>query len=224
VPATPPSLRVLLVEDDATSRDVALLLLCRLGYRADVAGNGAQALAAVDASPYDVVLMDVQLPEMDGIEATRRIRSQLPASRQPIIIAVSATTTDEAQLARLESGMDDNLAKPIRIEALAAALDTWGPRQRGTHDLEPRDPADQSSSTNRQTANAPAPPVGQSQGPAVYDPAPLNALVTALGANAQTMRKDLIQASLEDGQSALAAITAAGRGVDGQALAFRPMP
>ena len=186
--ATPPALRVLLVEDDPTSREVALLLLGHLGYRADVAGNGAEALAAVDAAPYDVVLMDVQLPEMDGIEATRRIRSELPAGRQPVIIAVSATTTDEDQRARLQSGMDDNLAKPIRIEALAAALDTRVPRHWTTHDLEPQDPGDRSPSTREQTANASATPVRQTEGPAVYDPAPLNALVTALGADAQTIR------------------------------------
>ena len=67
-----PLARVLLVEDDPVNREVALLLLNRLGARADVAGNGIEALAAVHAAPYDLVLMDVQLPEMDGIEATRR--------------------------------------------------------------------------------------------------------------------------------------------------------
>ena len=104
------------------NQKVALRMLDRLGYRADLAGNGVEALAAVRRAPYDVVLMDMQMPEMDGLEATRRIRVE-PLDAQPRIIAMTANAMDGDRDACLAAGMDDYLAKPVRIEDLSRALE-----------------------------------------------------------------------------------------------------
>ena len=116
-------LRLLLAEDNATNQKLALRLLGRLGYRADVAANGLEALEAVARQSYDVVLMDVQMPELDGLEATRRIR-QLPAdSDQPFIVAMTANAMAGDREMCLAAGMDDYVSKPIRVEALVEALE-----------------------------------------------------------------------------------------------------
>jgi CheY-like chemotaxis protein len=114
-------LRILLAEDNTVNQQIALLLLESMGYRADVAANGVEAVEAVDRLPYDLVLMDVQMPEMDGLEATRRIRADGPAT-QPRIVAMTANAMQGDRDACLAAGMDDYLAKPIRPEALAAVL------------------------------------------------------------------------------------------------------
>ncbi|MDE3133391.1 MAG: GAF domain-containing protein [Acidobacteriota bacterium] len=118
----PSSLRILLAEDNAMNRRVALALLERLGYRADVANNGLQALDALERQPYDVVLMDVQMPELDGLDATRQICARWPAERRPRIIAMTANALPEDREACFAAGMHDYVAKPIRYDELAAAL------------------------------------------------------------------------------------------------------
>ena len=119
-PETP--LRVLVAEDNPVNQRVALMLLSRMGYRPDVAGNGAEVIEALRARPYDLVLMDVRMPEMDGITATRRIRAELPAERQPYIVAMTANAMAEDREACRSSGMDEFVAKPIRIADLARVL------------------------------------------------------------------------------------------------------
>ena len=114
-------LRILVAEDNAVNQKLALRLFSLMGYQADVAGNGIEALEAVERQPYDVVFMDVQMPEMDGLEATRRIRAALPDS--PRIVAMTANAMDGDREACLEAGMDDYVSKPIRIEELVAALE-----------------------------------------------------------------------------------------------------
>jgi CheY-like chemotaxis protein len=116
------SLRILLAEDNAVNQKLALALLSRLGYQADVAGNGLEALEALERQPYDVVLMDVQMPELDGLETTRRIRARWPADARPRIVAMTANAMEEDRDACFAAGMDDYVAKPIRPEELAAAL------------------------------------------------------------------------------------------------------
>ena len=104
------------------NQQLAVLLLKKLGYTADVAENGLEALEALERRRYDVVLMDVQMPELDGLEATRRICARWPAEQRPRIIAMTANAMQEDREACFEAGMDDYVAKPIRPEELAAAL------------------------------------------------------------------------------------------------------
>jgi CheY-like chemotaxis protein/HPt (histidine-containing phosphotransfer) domain-containing protein len=120
-PATS-SLRILLAEDNAVNQKVALRLLDQLGYRADVASNGLEALEALERQPYDVVLMDVQMPELDGLDASRRICERWPAEVRPRIIAMTANAMPEDREACFAAGMDDYVAKPIRPNELAVAL------------------------------------------------------------------------------------------------------
>jgi len=115
-------LRILLAEDNAVNQKVALRLLQRLGYSADVAWNGLEALAALERQPYDVVLMDVQMPELDGLDASRRICERWPPDGRPHIIAMTANALPEDREACFAAGMNDYVAKPIRAEELTAAL------------------------------------------------------------------------------------------------------
>jgi PAS domain S-box-containing protein len=116
------SLRILLAEDNAVNQKVALRLLDQLGYRADVVSNGLEALAALEEQSYDAVLMDVQMPELDGLDASRRIHDRWSADTRPRIIAMTANALPEDREACFAAGMDDYLAKPIRPHELAAAL------------------------------------------------------------------------------------------------------
>jgi CheY-like chemotaxis protein len=120
-------LRILLAEDNAVNQKLALRLLERMGYRADVAGNGLEALEALHRQPYDVVLMDVQMPEMDGLEATRFIVREWPRQQRPRIIAMTANAMKEDREICLAAGMDDYVGKPIRVETLVRALSKCRP-------------------------------------------------------------------------------------------------
>jgi CheY-like chemotaxis protein len=115
-------LRILLAEDNPISQKVAQLMLAKLGHHVDTVSNGLEAVEAVSRGTYDVVLMDVQMPELDGLAATRRIRAELPAGRQPTIVAVTAGTLAEDQAACRLAGMDAHIAKPLRPQALRAVL------------------------------------------------------------------------------------------------------
>ncbi len=121
------ALRVLLVEDNPVNQSIAVLLLRKLGYEADLAGNGLEALEALAERRYDVVLMDVQMPELDGLEATRRIHARWAGPDRPRIVAMTANALASDREACLAAGMDDYLAKPIRVEELAAALARCAP-------------------------------------------------------------------------------------------------
>lgn len=117
-------LKILLAEDNAVNQKVALSILGRFGYKADVAANGIEVLAALTRQHYDVVLMDIHMPEMDGVEATKRIRSQIPVHDQPSIIAVTANAMEQHREEYLAVGMDDYISKPISIMELVAALES----------------------------------------------------------------------------------------------------
>jgi len=116
-------LRILLAEDNAVNQKLALRLLAQMGYRADVAANGLEAVQSVQRQAYDVVLMDVQMPEMDGLEATRRIRTEGSPHGQPRIIAMTANAMQGDREACIAAGMDDYVTKPIRVDALVQALE-----------------------------------------------------------------------------------------------------
>jgi PAS domain S-box-containing protein len=119
--------RVLIAEDNAVNQKVALFILAKLGYRADVAADGKEVLAALGRQPYDIILMDVHMPEMDGLEATRRIRKQ-DAPDRPWIIALTANAMYGDRELCLAAGMDDYISKPIKPEEMATALSRAKPR------------------------------------------------------------------------------------------------
>jgi CheY-like chemotaxis protein len=119
-------MRILLVEDNPINQKVARNLMEQMGYHADLAGNGVEALQALQRQPYDIVLMDVLMPEMDGLEATRRIRHQWPPKRQPRIIALTAVAMGGDRERCLAAGMDDYLRKPVQREELQVILERWG--------------------------------------------------------------------------------------------------
>lgn len=116
-------MRILMAEDNRVNQKVLQGMLGRIGYKADVVGNGAEALEALARQTYDVVLMDIQMPVMDGEEATRRVRSECSAVRQPYIIAMTANAFEDQRLLYLQSGMDDYVSKPVDPAKLIVALD-----------------------------------------------------------------------------------------------------
>jgi CheY-like chemotaxis protein/HPt (histidine-containing phosphotransfer) domain-containing protein len=127
-------LRVLLCDDNVINQKVAARLLKQMGYRADIAANGLEALAALDRQPYDLVFMDVMMPEMGGFDATRIIRerqgqqSQFPNYKSPIIIvAMTASAMQGDREKCLAAGMDDYVAKPVRLEEVRTIVERWAP-------------------------------------------------------------------------------------------------
>jgi len=116
-------LRILLAEDNAVNQKLALKLLSQMGYRADVAANGLEAIQAIERQKYDLVLMDVQMPEMDGLEASRKICSRWPRGERPRIVAMTANAMQGDRERCLEAGMDDYVSKPVRVDELVNALD-----------------------------------------------------------------------------------------------------
>ncbi len=122
--ATRSPLKILLAEDNAINQKLAIRILERMGYRADIAANGLEALQSLERQRYDLILMDVQMPEMDGLEATRAIRRTLPPAHQPYIVAMTANAMQGDREICLEAGMDDYVSKPIQIRDLQTALET----------------------------------------------------------------------------------------------------
>ena len=192
-------LRILLAEDNATNQKLALRLLGRIGYQADVAANGLEALHALERQRYDVVLMDIQMPEMDGLEATRRLRRELPEAQQPQVIAMTANAMQGDRELCLAAGMDDYISKPIRIEALVAALSK-------------SQPLDDSLAAGEQTIQPEilppslADPVSAAESsatPPILDPAALQNLQTMLGGEFHYLA-ELIDSFLEDAPRLLA--------------------
>ncbi len=186
-------LRILLAEDNLVNQKVALMLLERLGYRADVAANGYEVLAALQRQSYDVILMDVQMPEMDGLEATRRVRAEVENYRQPRIIAMTANALQGDRERCLEAGMDDYISKPVQIRELVAALYKSGAqliRSSGTSYTRPTSPA---------PVSAPASPA--STAPTtdsdVLHQETLRQLKASLGKRAETKIQALIDAFYE---------------------------
>lgn len=118
-------LRILLAEDNPINQIVASSILDDMAYKTDLVENGIQAIEALKRKTYDVVFMDMQMPELDGLEATRRIRVGLPSERQPIIIAMTANAMDNDRKECIDAGMNDYISKPVLPEAVEAALQRW---------------------------------------------------------------------------------------------------
>ncbi|MFT3868392.1 MAG: ATP-binding protein [Nibricoccus sp.] len=115
-------LNILLVEDNPVNQKVALRFLDRLGYRADAVANGIEAVAALEARRYDLILMDLQMPEMDGFEASRQIRKRFPLEHQPRIVALTANALSGDRELCLAAGMNDYIAKPVKLHEIADSI------------------------------------------------------------------------------------------------------
>ena len=162
-------LRVMVCDDNAINQKVAARLLQQMGYKADITANGVDALAALDRQPYDLIFMDVMMPEMDGFEATRIIRerqsqkSQFPNYKSSVIIvAMTANAMQGDREKCLAAGMDDYLAKPVRPEDIRIIVERWGakagladPAQKGATALEISTPAEPASAASAPTDEAP---------------------------------------------------------------------
>ncbi len=126
--ATHHPLRILLAEDNVVNQKLAMRLLQQMGYRADLASNGIEAIESIQRQVYDVVLMDVQMPEMDGLEASRKITAKWQPHERPRIVAMTANAMQGDREECLAAGMDDYVTKPIRVDALVEALRQVPPR------------------------------------------------------------------------------------------------
>jgi CheY-like chemotaxis protein/anti-sigma regulatory factor (Ser/Thr protein kinase) len=128
-----PPVRILLAEDNAVNQKVALMLLKRLGYKADVVANGVEALHALETQIYDLLLLDVQMPEMDGFETARRVCARWRGNEaaRPRMIAMTGNAMLGDREKCLEAGMDDYISKPVRVDELKAVLERWSSRARG---------------------------------------------------------------------------------------------
>jgi signal transduction histidine kinase/DNA-binding response OmpR family regulator len=125
-------LRILLVEDNPINQKVARKLLERLGHMPDIAGNGREAIERLEREPYDVILMDVQMPKMDGLDASREICARWPAGQRPRIVAMTAEAMEGDREKCLAAGMEDYLVKPVTLDQLSAALAKFRPLGHGT--------------------------------------------------------------------------------------------
>ena len=191
-------LRILLVEDNPTNRELALLMLGRLGYGADVAENGVEAIEAVHRKVYDLVLMDIQMPEMDGIAATRRIRSDL-GTEGPRIAAMTAHALPGDRDGCLAAGMDDYLVKPIGIADLVAALE--------------RAAAEAAAPEGTDTQAQPPVPVGPPlEAPAGLDEKAWARLHASLGARANDLLPGIARSFANESEGLLASARAAASG------------
>ena len=201
-PAVPERrLRLLLAEDNLVNQKVAVLMLERLGHRVDVVSNGLEAVRAVTDTPYDVVLMDVQMPVLDGLGATARLRAELPQDRQPRIVAMTASALSEDRERCLDAGMDDFLSKPVRREELEQALQR---AVRGTGDASAPPAPEEASAVGREGPGTPT----AEEGP-VVDPEVLGPLVARLGDRAPAFLASLLTTWETETTARLAALEAA---------------
>lgn len=177
-------LRILLAEDNAINQKVTLRILERLGYRPDVAVNGMQVIEAVNSKSYDLILMDVQMPDMDGVAATHQIRGMVPLEKQPWIVALTAHALPGDREIYLATGMDDYISKPVRPEELVAALERCKRPEHARH-------APETTGTGRLRAER------MGEGTAI-DIEVLNQLQNAMGESGPKLLIDLIDIYLDD--------------------------
>jgi CheY-like chemotaxis protein len=120
-----PPMNILIVDDNTINQKLIMRILKILGEDADIVNNGAEALDAVLKKKYDIVLMDIQMPIMDGYEATRRIRTDVPRENQPIIIAMTANALQGDQEKCIDIGMNDYMSKPILVDEVKRMMKKW---------------------------------------------------------------------------------------------------
>jgi len=202
-------LRILVVDDIAVNRLLSLKLLERLGYHADTAESGEEAVIAIQHSPYDVVFMDIEMPGLDGFAATERIRSLPPPIQQPWIIAMTAHVSTEDRRRSREAGMDHFLAKPIVPAQLCDALEHYHPR------LTPR----MKDNGAIDMASKPAEDSGVADGTVdPIDEATWNELNQVLGDDSEDMLVELIDMYLQDALRQVSSIVMAHQLKDDQAM------
>ena len=194
-PAEGPPLQILVVEDNAVNQQLAVLLLEKLEHAADVAGDGAEAIQALERRRYDVVLMDVVMPTMDGLEATRRIRQRWSEAERPRIIAMTGGGLPGDRETCLAAGMDDYLTKPVRLAELARVLRRARPKsERPVGTLDP------------QVLRRAAEPSPGDVATAVFDPGAIERLLATLDDDGPARVADLIAAFLEESPGLLNAL------------------
>ena len=211
------SVRILIAEDNRVNQQVLLLLLKKLGLRADVVSNGLEAISALNSVPYDLILMDVEMPEMDGIAASKKILQEKECI--PYIIALTAYATSEDRQQCLNAGMNDFLTKPININALYKAIQKaisqidWqlGLQDDGRRGALQAQENHQNIDTFDETSTV-------EEENLILDPQVLNSLREFAGAKAQTIITQIIEQYLEDSPEKLQAIEAAATEQDAEAL------
>lgn len=213
------NLRILLAEDNSVNQKVACLILEKLGYRADVVSNGLEAVNLVQTVPYDCVLMDVEMPEMDGITATEKILAR-DLTQAPYIIGLTAYALSEDRDRCLQAGMQDFLTKPIRVEELERALDK-------IISLKEKDCTNEIDSSQQENTSAELPPLSSTTKQdestteieqSVLDRSVLDSLRQLAGAKAKTFLSKIINQYLEDSPKRLQAISKALEVRDVEAL------
>ena len=195
-------LRILVAEDNPVNQKVIDQLLERLGYQCDIVANGHEVISALRRRPYDVVLMDVQMPEMDGLEATERIRTEQPSLERPYIIAMTAAATEEDRLQCFEAGMDDYVSKPVEVNALVEALHRC---------IDQEDPQAASDEGIESTL------CGNGANDEVIDPDALDQLIAATDSNEAFVR-ELITDYLDDGSDTIEQLRQAAEEENAEAL------
>lgn len=185
--------RILLADDHPTNQKLGRMILKRLGYRADVAANGLEVLESLERQSYDLILMDIEMPEMDGIEATRRIIATYPGENRPRIIAVTANAMEGDRERFIAAGMSEYVSKPIRVDALVRAMQSClGAAPRTTERPMPETPRE-------------------------LDPAALEQLLEVIGGDSEAL-KDLVQSFLDEGPDLVRRLERAVEANDAEAL------
>ncbi|MEM0980324.1 MAG: response regulator [Cyanobacteria bacterium P01_H01_bin.58] len=187
-------LRILVAEDNLVNQQLALQMLQRLGYRADVVSNGQEVIEALERQFYDVVLMDMQMPEMDGLTATQKICAHYSTTERPYIVAMTANAMEGDRDRCLAAGMNNYISKPVQVSELVAALTKC-----------PCHLPETQPSSEAETPLSLADPVN------VLDQAMLNDLVQFLGANASIYLQDIVSAYTDEATQLLQQL---GRALD----------
>lgn len=187
-------LRILLADDHPTNQKLGRTILKRLGYAADLAGNGVEVLDAVARQSYDLILMDIEMPEMDGIEATRRILSAYPEGARPKIIAVTANAMEGDREKFIDAGMSGYVSKPIRVPDLVEALMTsFGRKAKET------------------------PRMAQNETTGAFDAAAMDRLLDTIGGDREALG-ELVESFLEEGPGLIGRMESAVTEGDAEAL------
>jgi len=212
-------LRILLAEDNPTNQKVALYTLERLGYKADVADNGMEALSALHRQSYDVVLMDVMMPEMDGITATRLICkewSQSALGSRPRIIAMTANAMQGDREECLAAGMDDYISKPLRVEELIKSLNNCSSERGLDREVDVNNKEGLSNETKADVSRKKSSEYNSYE--QVIDVKALQKLYDMLGEDAQRVMVEVIESYTEDAPKHLEAIATAVKEFDAASL------